>query len=239
MHSPVWTVIQFNPILLQCGGAWFDGAGNCTVNSAAGVKAMEIRASLVREYDAEDPADSIATNPLAMLDWLKERTSMFLVHPVHPDAIKSQNPEMFEQGYYKAIPYPGVEPGKGYGSVYGWVLTINANASPEEQEALTDFYKFFTEDPLSVWKETAPFAFASNKGGWQMDPAVTEFPNAAWILQSREEGVTLPRTFVFNELADAMHRAVQNVVLNDGDIQASLDEAAAEIDRATAAYKKG
>ena len=39
-------------------------------------------------------------------------------------------------------------------------------------------------------------------------------------------------------MADALHRAVQQIMLNNADIQKSLDEAAAEIDRATAAYKK-
>ena len=36
-----------------------------------------------------------------------------------------------------------------------------------------------------------------------------------------------------------MHRAVQKIMLNNADIQASLNEAAADVDRATAAYKKG
>jgi multiple sugar transport system substrate-binding protein len=238
MHSPVWTMIQFNPILLQCGGAWFDGGGKCTVNNEAGVRAMSIRASLVREYGAEDPADSVATNPLPMMDWLRERTSMFLVHPVHPNAIRTQNPRMFADGDYRAIRYPGLEPGKGYATTYGFVLTVNAQASQEKQEALHDFYKFFMAEPLEVWKETAPFAHIRRAGGWQQDAAVTAFPNATWLLQSREEGVALPRTLVFNELADAMHRAVQKIVLNNADIQASLNEAAAEVDRATAAYRR-
>ncbi len=238
MHSPVWTMIQFNPILLQCGGAWFDANGKCTVNNEAGVRAMTLRASLVREYGAEDPADTVATNPLPMMDWLRERTSMFLVHPVHPNAIKTQNPQMFAEGYYRAIPYPGLDPGKGYATTYGFVLTVNAQAPKEKQEALHDFYKFFMAEPLEVWKETAPFAHIRRAGGWQQDPAVTSFPNAKWLLQSREEGVALPRTLVFNELADAMHRAVQKVVLNNADIRGSLNEAAAEVDRATAAYKR-
>ena len=49
----------------------------------------------------------------------------------------------------------------------------------------------------------------------------------------------LPRSLVFNELADAMHRAVQKIMLSKADIKTTLDEAAAEVDRATAAYKKG
>jgi multiple sugar transport system substrate-binding protein len=238
MHSPVWTMIQFNPILLQCGGAWFAADGKCTVNSEAGVRAMTLRASLVREYRAEDPADTVATNPLPMMDWLRERTSMFLVHPVHPNAIKTQNPQMFAEGYYRAIRYPGLEAGKGYATTYGFVLTINAQAPQEKKEALHDFYKFFMAEPLEVWKETAPFAHIRRAGGWQKAPAVTSFPNAKWLLQSREEGVALPRTLVFNEVADAMHRAVQKIVLNNADIRASLNEAAAEVDRATSAYKK-
>src|SRR5262245_37528190 len=75
MHSPQWTMIQFNPILLQCGGSWFDNEGKCTVNNAAGAEAMKIRASLVREYGAEDPADTVATNPLPQMDFLRERSS--------------------------------------------------------------------------------------------------------------------------------------------------------------------
>jgi hypothetical protein len=65
---------------------------------------------------------------------------------------------MFADGDYRAIRYPGLEPGKGYATTYGFVLTVNAQASQEKQEALHDFYKFFMAEPLEVWKETAPFA---------------------------------------------------------------------------------
>jgi len=73
MHASAWTMIQFNPILIGAGGQWFDADGKCTVNNEAGVKAMTVRASITRDYGAEDPADSIATNPLPQMDWLKER----------------------------------------------------------------------------------------------------------------------------------------------------------------------
>ena len=44
---------------------------------------------------------------------------------------------------------------------------------------------------------------------------------------------------MWSELADAMHRAVQKVTLANGDIKVALNEAAAEVDRATAELKKG
>jgi multiple sugar transport system substrate-binding protein len=238
MHAPAWTMIQFNPILIGCGGAWFDAAGKCTVNSAAGVKAMTIRASLARQYGAEDPADTIATNPLPQMDWLKERCAMFFCHPIPPVAIESQNPDMAKQHYYRPVQYPGVTAGQGNSTTYGFNLVVNARAPAAKQEVLHDLYKFVMSDPVDCWKDTAPFTIA-RKSGWADNPAVKQFPNVDEIVKARDNGVFLPRTLVYNELADAMHKAVQNVLLAKADIKATLDEAAAEVDRATAAYQKG
>ncbi len=165
MHAAQWTMIQYNPILIMSGGKWFDEAGKCTVNSAAGVKAMTLRASLARQYGAEDPTESIATNPLPAMDWLKERCSMFWSHPLPLVAIKSQNEKMVAEGYFRPIQYPGVDSNKGISTTYGFNLVINAQAPKEKQEALHDLYKFIMSDPLDAWKDTQPFPMA-RKSGW-------------------------------------------------------------------------
>lgn len=238
MHAPAWTMIQFNPILIGAGGSWFDASGKCSVNNAAGVKAMTVRASITRQYGAEDPADTIATPPLPQLDWFKERASMFFCHPIPPTLIQAQNPNMAAVPYYSEVQYPGFQPGKGFSSTYGFNLVISAQASKDKQEVLHDMYRFVMSDPVDCWKDTAPFTMA-RKSGWVDNPAVKAFPHMEEFIIARDEGVFLPRTLVYNELADAMHRAVQKIMLNKADIKASLDEAAAEVDRATAAYKKG
>ncbi len=237
MHSPVWTTIQFNPILLQHGGQWFDAQGKCTLNNEAGVKAMTVRASMVREYGAEDAADTIATNPLPMMDWLRERSSMFFNHPIPLSAIESQNPKMAAEKYYRPVQYPGVNPGAGYSTTYGFHFVLNAKASAAKQQVLQDMYRFVMEDLEDLWKDVAPFP-AARKGAWAENPVVKSYPGFDEIIKARDNGVFLPRTLVFNELADALHRAIQNVVLNKGDIKASLDAAAAEVDRAMAGYKR-
>lgn len=238
MHAAQWTMIQFNPILLQCGGKWFDDSGKCTVNSDASVNAMTIRASLVRQYGAEDPADSVATNPLPQNDFLKEKSSMFLSHPVPPAAFQSQNPEMAAARYYRPVQYPGTEAGKGFATAYGFNLVVNAQITKDKQEALHDVYKVVMGDLVECWKDTGPFT-VGRKSGWADNPAVQSFPHVNEFIKAKDQGVFLPRTVVYSELADAMHRAVQKIILNRADIKASLDEAAAEVDRATAAYKKG
>jgi len=236
MHAAQWTMIQFNPILIGAGGSWFGPDGKCTVNNEAGVKAMTVRASIAQKYGAEDPADTIATNPLPQLDWLKERCSMFFCHPLPPVLVKTENPPMAAEGYYRPVQYPGFAAGTGNSTTYGFNLVINAHAAKDKQEVLHDLYKFMMSDLVDCWKDTAPFPPA-RKSGWVDNPAVKDFPYVGEIVRARDQGVPFPRTVVFNELADAMHRAVQQIMLNKADIKATLDAAAAEVDRAVAANK--
>jgi multiple sugar transport system substrate-binding protein len=238
MHAAQWTMIQYNPILVMSGGKWFDNAGKCTVNNAAGLKAMMLRASMSKQYGAEDPAESIATNPLPGMDFLKERCSMFWSHPLPLVAIKSQNEAAAAEGYFKPVRYPGVSNNQGISSTYGFNLVVSAKAPPAKQEVLHDLYKFIMADLADCWTDTQPFPLA-RKSGWIDNPNVKYFPNIGSILEAKDVGVYLPRTVVYNELADAMHRAVQRVVLSNADPQAALNDAAAEVDRATAAQKKG
>ncbi len=162
---------------------------------------------------------------------------MFFCHPLPLDLVKVQNPEMAEKGYFRPVQYPGVQTGKGISTTYGFNLVVNAKASDDKQEALHDLYKFIMADLVDCWKDTAPFTLAK-KTGWADNPEVQKFPNVNEIIRAKDDGVFLPRTLVFNELADAMHRAVQKVMLSKSNIKSTLDEAAAEVDRATAAYKK-
>ena len=64
------------------------------------------------------------------------------------------------------------------------------------------------------------------------------FPHVDEVVKAKDTGKFLPRTPVWSELAEAMHRAVQKIVLTGADIKGTLDEAAAEVDRATAEFKK-
>jgi len=237
MHAPQWTMIQLNPIVVQSGGQWFDKSGKCTINNEAGVRAMTVRASIARQYGAEDPADSIATAPLPQMDWLKERCSMFSCHPIPPIAIKSQNPVMEAEGYYRPVQLPGVTADKRFSTCYGFNFVINVNAPKDKQEVLHDIYRFVMSDLVDCWQATAPFTLA-RKSGWTDDPRVKSFPHVQDIIRAKDQGVFFPRTPVWSELADAMHRAMQKVMLNNADIKVALDEAAAEVDRATAEFKK-
>src|SRR5260221_6154990 len=128
-------MIQSNPSLLQAGGKWFDDSGKSTINDEATVRAMTIRSSIARKYGAEDPADSIATNPIPGMDFLKARASMSFCHPLPTSLVTAENPPMAAENYFRPVQYPGVQTGKGYSTTYGFNLAINAKAASAKQES--------------------------------------------------------------------------------------------------------
>lgn len=231
MHSAQWSVIQYNPIFIQHGGQWFDEDGFSTINSPEGVEAMRVRASIAKEYNAEDPAETIATDPLPQMDWLQERASMFFCHPLPPAAVESQNTAMHEQGYYRPVQYPGVQAGEGFPTAYGFNFVVNKNTSDEKKEMLHRLYRFIMADLATGWESTGPFTPARTSG-WVDDPRVQAFPYVDELIEARDRGVMLPRTTVYPELSDTVHRSIQAIMLNNADIKTTLDEAAAAIDRA-------
>src|SRR5206468_1339679 len=156
-------------------------------------------------------ADSIATFPLPQMDWLKERCSMFSCHPIPPVAIKSQNPVMESEGYFLPVQMAGVTADKRYTTCYGFNFVVNARAPKDKQEALHDMYRFIMSDLVDCWQATAPFTLA-RKTGWTDDPRVKSFPHVGEIIKAKDNGVFFPRTPIWTELADAMHRAVQKVM---------------------------
>jgi ABC-type glycerol-3-phosphate transport system substrate-binding protein len=165
-----------------------------------------------------------------------------LLAPLDVGRIGYKSYDAFTGDFTKAFVDGATRHGKVYGYpawFYGFCNYLNTNhfkevgLDPEKdwpQEVLHDLYKFIFSDPIDCWAATAPFTLA-RKSGRRDDPLVRQFPNVEEIITATDQGVFLPRTLVFNELADSMHRAVQKIMLTNADIQKTLDDAAAEVDR--------
>ena len=200
---------------------------------------MTIRASLAKKYGAEDPADSLATAPVPWMDWLKERGSMFSAPPIGPLAIKPINPQMESEGYYKAYVMPGVTEDKRYSTCYGFNCVINAHASKEKQDVLHHMYRFIMSDLAGLLEgDGAPHARAQERlDGPSRGQEHPEHPRRSCAPRTRACSCRARRCGASSRTR--MHRAVQKVMLANGDIKTALNEAAAEVDRATAELKKG
>lgn len=225
MISSTWTLMQGEPILHQFGARILDPTGKkCVVNSEAGVKAMRLRASFALEHKIEDPTVTAATNPLPANDLAMGRVSMFITHP---GSVAQFGPEKMKD--LKVVPHPRLEADKPNTVSYGFALAMNADLPPERQKVVHELMRFVVRDPKE-WLERVG-TINPHRGVLEI-PGVRNHPYIDVFVGDVSAGQPMTRSPQFLEIADAMHRAVQRIVLNRVDAKRSLDQACQEIDQA-------
>jgi multiple sugar transport system substrate-binding protein len=227
MHSSTWTMFQFEPILHQFGGSILDPAGRkCVVNNEAGARAMRLRASFALEHKISDPTVSVATNPLPAEDLAQGRVAMFITHA---GSVAQFGPEKMKD--LKVVPHPQLDPKKPAALAYGFAVAVNPDIPPERQKAAHDLIRFLVQNPKQ-WFERTTYPVPIK--GFLDIPGVRARPYIDVFLHDLSTGQYVTRSSKFIEIADAMHRAMERVVLNRADPKRSLDQACQEIDQALA-----
>ena len=229
MHSSTWTMWYFNSIIRQYGGEVLDASGKkCTANSEAGVNAMKVRAMFVQEK-ISDPTVSFATNALPADDLPKGQVSMFLTHA---GSVAQFGPEVMKD--FKVVPYPQVNPQKPVSPVYGFALAVNPQIPEAKQKLVHDLIKFVVKDPRGWYEKTAYPYPASN---FLSLPGIEEARKTRYLdvfMQDIRNGKFVQRSPHILEINEAIHRAMERVVLKGENPKASLDQACKEIDTALA-----
>ncbi len=230
MHSSTWTMWHFNSIIRQFGGEFLDASGkNCTANSEAGVKAMKVRAMFVRDYKISDPTVSVATNSLPADDLPKGRVSMFLTHP---GSVSQFGPQVMQD--MKVVPFPQVDPKNPVTPIYGFSLALNPNVSESKLRVLHDFIKFVIKDP-KTWYARTSYPYPSKD--FLNLPGMNEMRQTRYVdvfINDISKGRYVERSPKIIELSEAIHRAMERVVLKGEDYKKSLDQACSEINAALA-----
>jgi ABC-type glycerol-3-phosphate transport system substrate-binding protein len=225
MISSTWTLMQGEPILHQFGADILDPSGRkCVANSEAAVRAMRLRASYALEHKIEDPTVSVATNPLPANDFAEGKVSMFITHP---GSVAQFGPERMKN--VKVVPLPALDPKKPVTVTYGFALALNPDISPERQKAVHELVRFVVKNPkewLARVGTINPFR------GLLEIPGVRDHPYIDTFVHDVSAARPMTRSEYYLEIADAMHRAVQRIVLNRMDPKRSLDQACQEIDQA-------
>jgi len=230
MHSSTWTMWYFNSIIRQYGGEVLDASGKkCTANSEAGVNAMKVRAMYVQDYKISDPTVSFATTALPADDLPKGQVSMFITHA---GSVAQFGPEVMKD--LKVVPYPQVNPQKPITPIYGFALAVNPQIPEAKQKLVHDLVKFVVKDPRGWYEKTAYPYPASNF----LDlPGIGEARKMRYLdvfLQDVKNGRFVQRSPKILEINEAIHRAMERVVLRNENPKTSLDQACKEIDVALA-----
>ncbi len=227
MISSAWTMINMEPMIRQYGGSILDESGKkCVVNSEAGVKAMKLRASFALVHKISDPTVTVATHPLPASDLAVGRVSMFITHP---GSVAQFGPKRMKD--IMVVRHPQLDPSNPVTATYGFALSVNPQISEKRQKAVHKFIRYLSENP-KMWLERV--GTVNPHAGILDIPGVRERPYIDVFVNDISSGVHLTQSPKYNEIADAMHRAMERVVLNRADPKKSLDQACKEIDRALA-----
>ncbi|MBI2131798.1 MAG: extracellular solute-binding protein [Candidatus Tectomicrobia bacterium] len=230
MHSSAWTMWYMEALTRQHGGSILDAAGKkCTANSEAGVKAMEVRSMYARKHKISDPTVSVGTNALPADDVPKGRVSMFISHA---GSVAQFGPKVME--HIKVVPFPQVNPAKPVSIVYGFALAVNPHVSEAKQKQVHDLIKHVMANPKQ-WYDKTSYPFPS--ANFLQLPGMDEARKTRYLdvfVGDIKTGVFVTRSPHFIEIADAMHRAMERVVLKGEAPKKSLDQACTDIDRALA-----
>ncbi|MGH2359537.1 MAG: extracellular solute-binding protein [bacterium] len=230
MHSSTWTMWYFNSLIRQNGGEILDASGmKCAANSEAGVKAMKIRAMFVQDYKISDPTVSFATNALPADDLPKGRVSMFITHA---GSVAQFGPEVMKD--MKVVPYPQVNPQKPIVPIYGFALAVNPQIPEAKQRLVHDLIKHVAKDP-KAWYEKVSYPYPARN--FLELPGIEEARKTRYLdvfLTDLTNGRFVQRSPQIIEINDAIHRAMERVVLRGENPKSSLDQACNEIDAALA-----
>jgi ABC-type glycerol-3-phosphate transport system substrate-binding protein len=230
MHSSTWTMWYFNSLIRQYGGEVLDTSGKkCTANSEAGVNAMKVRAMYVHEFKISDPTVSVATNALPADDLPKGRVSMFITHA---GSVAQFGPEVMKD--MKVVPYPQVNPQKPITPIYGFALAVNPQIPEAKQRLVHNLIKYVAKDPKG-WYEKTSYPYPANN--FLELPGIEEARQTRYLdvfLQDVKNGRFVQRSPQLVEINEAIHRAMERVVLRGENPKSSLDQACKEIDAALA-----
>jgi multiple sugar transport system substrate-binding protein len=230
MHSSTWTMWYFNSLIRQHGGEVLDASGKkCTANSEAGVNAMKVRAMFVHDYKISDPTVSVATNALPADDMPKGRVSMFITHA---GSVAQFGPEVMKD--MKVVPYPQVNPQKPITPIYGFALAVNPQIPEAKQRLVHDLIKHVAKDPKG-WYDKTSYPYPA-KNFLEL-PGIEEARKTRYLdvfLKDITTGRFVQRSPQLIEINDAIHRAMERVVLRAENPKSSLDQACKEINAALA-----
>jgi ABC-type glycerol-3-phosphate transport system substrate-binding protein len=183
----------------------------------------------VHKYKISDPTVSQATNALPADDLPKGRVSMFITHA---GSVAQFGPKVMED--MKVVPFPQVDPKKPISVVYGFALAVNPHVPEAKQKAVHDLIRHVVRDPKE-WYEKTSYPYPS--ANFLQLPGMEEARKTRYLdvfVGDIKTGTYVTRSPYFIEISDAMHRAMERVVLKNEDPKTSLDQACKEIDAALA-----
>jgi multiple sugar transport system substrate-binding protein len=220
-----WWSNQFNMMTRQAGGEVLsqDGA-KATLNGEAGQRALTLLADLVHKYKVTAPGLGTATPVLPNQDFVEQTTSMWFSGNWAIDTFPKDS-EIRKN--FMVVPTPQFNPSKPRSLISGWWWFVAANASNDQRREAWRFLQFILEpgEQLAATGLLMPKRSIIDSAEWKA------FPFHAAFQRDLEAGEWTFSSVKYPEIEGEIAKAMERAVVNTQAPKASLDEAAANIDR--------
>lgn len=221
-----WYLLTWCPILYQLGGSVLNEAlDKCTINSKAGVQALQIWSDFIYKYKTATVDFGVGTSKDPNLDFAQGNLSMWLIGPWGVPTLEI-NKEVYNN--FRVVPLPRVKAGGPRVACNNAISWCVNNQSKLKKEAW-EFVNYATKQQ-EQWLKTS--GYVTPRKGWFDTPTAKAFPFLNVFLDDMSVSrPRLPQTVYFNEIGDSIKRAIQRTLFNKVPPKESLDTAANEIDK--------
>lgn len=225
-NGPNWHMFMFEPLIHQYGGDILTPDGKAAVNSEAGVQALTLMKKIAVDEGIGDPA---ATNAAGAKDdaFVRGVRGMWQSGPWFIANFRAED-QITADGFTVA-PLPHVAGGGDETTLYGFVWTVNSSSDDAKKQAAWDFTKYAASKPTE-W--LSRMGFFQPTVGWTDTPEAQAFPFLNVFVNDTARGRYLVVHENYNEISQAITRAIDTVLLSGGDPKEALDVAADEINKA-------
>lgn len=216
-------VLSYAGMAYQLGGELLNADGTeALVNTEPWVKSLQFIQDWVYQEKLGNPALTVA-----FVGFYEGTVAMTLSGSWYSSYVKEQNPAIAEQ--IVVVPFPQFKDAvkKSGAYMYAYGLFTNAGSNPEKQKACQMLIREMSDHPEDYLRDAGLLQS-------RIDLQDTEtFKNDATLpvfLKDMEGSPYFPAHPKAFEMLDVLTRALQRVVTEEQDPQASLDAAKAEID---------
>lgn len=226
--SGAWNVLNWVPYLFAAGGNVWDEDRNITVNSDAGVAALELWVDLVRNDKVTPPgvaSYTIDQNRAGMIDGSIAMSTFESVAALSLGNPES-NPHAANMGYGRFPLQSKDKPATATAILGGWGLVIPKNTANEK--AAYEFIAWATNETndLRLAKYVGQGAYTASL----KDPEVLKkFPALPQVLDVLEGGILLFPIPEGPELSNALSVAISDAITGTKTAKQALDDATAEM----------
>lgn len=220
-----WYANQFQVFAAQTGCELYDeDDSESTADSPECVQAAQIWKDMIYTYKAGNPKLTSGESTVPLQDYIDGGVSMTFIQPWGMALVKEGDPERWQNS--KLVPLPQVDPANPVTKVNGYYWAVNSDS--EVQEEAWKFIDFLASHP-GRWLTEVNFLQAN--ADMADLPEAADFPYAEQWLTALQAGRFTRDYPHANETNEALKGALEAILLNDADVQATMDGLKKDLDR--------